>query len=107
MAGQAEIAKLLKQQHRGQAAVKVSQHAKWTLNALSGGYCKDILKNGQPSEFPKPGVYKVLMEGIESFAALLRAGVDEDFETEKRYDYTADGRKFLTAYAGASRGKGG
>ena len=105
ISGQAEIARLLKQQHRSQAAIKISQHAQWTLNALSGGYCKDILKNGQPSEHPKPGVYRVLMEGVESWAALLRAGVDADTADEKRYDYTADGRKFLTAFAGTPHGR--
>jgi len=103
LAGQAEIGKLLKLFRRGEASFKVSQHAKWTLNALSGGYCKDILKNGQPSEFVKPGPYKVLMEGLESFAALLRVGMEQD-DMERRYAYDDTGRRYLTARSGVPSG---
>ena len=66
------------------------------MNALAGGYCRDILPSGLSAEFAKQNAYRVLIEGIESFAALLRVGVGEDDEG-KNYATTADGRRYLSA----------
>lgn len=94
--GQAEIQRLLKTQIRQLPAIKVSSTAKWTLNAFSGGYCREIQPNGQPSQFTKQGPHKVLMEGLEGFAGLLRVGFSDD-DTERHYAINANGRRYLSA----------
>jgi hypothetical protein len=37
------------------------------------------------------------MEGLESFAGLLRGGVAADDDSERTYAYAADGRRYLSA----------
>jgi hypothetical protein len=95
--GQAEIRELLKRTSRGQPCLRVSTNARWTLNAFSGGYCRDVLRTGELSEFTKTGPHKVLMEGLEAFAGLLRGGVAADDDSERHYEYDASGRRFLSA----------
>jgi hypothetical protein len=74
----------------------VSQRARWTLNGFSGGYCKEVLKNGQLSEFATEGPYKTLFEGLESFASLLKMGhIGEDQPIN--WQTTSDGRKFISS----------
>jgi hypothetical protein len=100
--GQAELRELLKRTSRGQPCLRVSTNARWTLNAFSGGYCRDVLRTGELSEFTKTGPHKVLMEGLEAFAGLLRGGVAADDDSERRYDYDATGRRYLSARGSAS-----
>jgi hypothetical protein len=88
---------LLKKTLRGQPSLRISTSARWTLNAFSGGYCRDVLRTGELSEFTKTGPHKVLMEGLEAFAGLLRAGVAADDDSERRYAYDATGRRYLSA----------
>jgi hypothetical protein len=95
--GQAEIRALLKTTSRGQPSLRVSTNARWTLNAFAGGYCRDVLRTGELSEFTKTGPHKVLMEGLEAFAGLLRGGVAGDDDSERNYAYAADGRRYLSA----------
>jgi hypothetical protein len=94
-AGQAEISRLMRQQVKGSPALRVAQAARWTLNAFAGGYCRDVLPSGGASEFTKPGPYRVLMEGLEAFAGMLRAATEVD--EERHYAVSSDGRRFLTA----------
>src|SRR5882724_710314 len=98
--GQAEIRELLKRTSRGQPSLRVSTSARWTLNAFSGGYCRDVLRTGELSEFTKTGPHKVLLEGLEAFAGLLRGGVAADDDSERNDAYAADGRRYLSAFGG-------
>jgi hypothetical protein len=98
--GQAELRELLKRTLRGQPVLRVSSNARWTLNAFSGGYCRDVLRSGELSDFTKTGPHKVLMEGLEAFAGLLRAGVASEDDSPANYAYAADGRRYLSAFAG-------
>jgi hypothetical protein len=59
-----------------------------------------VLRTGALSEFTKTGPHKVLMEGLEAFAGLLRGGVAGDDDSERNYDYDARGRRYLSAFAG-------
>ena len=95
--GQAELRELLKRTSRGSPALQVSTAARWTLNAFSGGYCRDVLRTGELSDFTKTGPHKVLMEGLEAFAGLLRGGVAGDDDSERNYAYAPDGRRYLSA----------
>jgi len=97
-AGREAVRTLLSQSRHGQPAVAVGTRARWTLNAFSGGYCRAVAKSGMISEFAEDGAYKVLMEGLESFAAMARAGVAED-DSDRRYAYTPQGRRYLSALA--------
>jgi hypothetical protein len=96
--GRDEIRAMLRRTVRGGPALKVSHKARWSLNALAGGYCRDVLKNGVLSEFAMEGPYRILMEGLESLAALIKTGGVGD-DQPVNYQYTADGRRFVSSLA--------
>jgi len=96
LAGRDQIRRLLARTIHGRAALQVGTQARWTLNALSGGYCFEITKHGTLSDFTKPGAYRTLLEGIESVAALLAVGVED--EADRRTTVT-NGVRHLTALA--------
>jgi hypothetical protein len=74
-------------------AVLVSLEARWTLRALSGGYCR-----GKDGTEPEPGPYKTLMEGIESALGLARVATDpEDAETRENWAFDRYGRRYKSA----------
>lgn len=100
--GRDEIRALLRRQIRSGPALKVSQRARWTLNAFAGGYCKDVLKNGILSEFATEGPYKTLMEGLESFASLLKMGHLGE-EQPINWQTTSDGRRFISSRVAGRR----
>ena len=100
--GRDEVRGLLRRQIRSGAALKVSQRARWTLNAFSGGYCKSVLKNGMLSEFADEGPYKTLMEGLESFASLLKMGHLGE-EQPINWQTTADGRRYISSRVAGRR----
>lgn len=102
MDGRARLRTLLQERRKGMPAVKVSSAAVWTLNALAGGFCYTVdKKTGMLSDLPKPGPYQTLMEGIESVAALTQLAQDAD---DRRYAYSADGRRYLTTRGGEPDG---
>jgi hypothetical protein len=96
-AGREEIRALTQRQLRGLPALKVSTRARWTLNAFSGGYARKLTKAGVLSEFAEEGAYRTLMEGLESFAALMRIAQRED--QALNYKITDTGRRYLSARA--------
>lgn len=96
-AGREEIRSLLGRLTKGRPMVLVSTQARWTLNALSGGYCREVTKLGQLTDQALEGPYRTLMEGIESFAALTKSISVRDEDVN--YAYTADGRRFVSAMA--------
>jgi hypothetical protein len=80
----------------GRPALQISSCARWTLNAFAGGYARELSRQGQLTAEPSTNTYAVLMTGLESFAAVMRAvGSDED--DERHYAFTGDGRKYLTS----------
>ena len=96
--GREEIRALFGRATRGQPALRVSTSARWTLNAFAGGYCKEVTRHGVLTEFAVEGPYKVLMEGIEHFAALLK-GTSIGSDDEVHYRVAADGRRYVSALA--------
>lgn len=95
--GREEIRDMFTRRAHGRPAVLVSQEASWSLRAFTGGYARDITKSGISSDHAREGIYKTLMEGLESFCALLKVGVDGGTPARPHYAYTEDGRKFLSA----------
>jgi|SRR5215469_2378409 len=67
-------------------AFSVAVDARWTLAALSCGYAR---KPGNPE--PTPGVYRILMEGIESTMALAGVGIADE---NAHWSFTSDGRRY-------------
>ena len=55
------------------ALILVAVAETFALNALSGGYCREVTRSGQLTEQAIEGPYRTLMEGIESFASLTKA----------------------------------
>lgn len=94
--GREHLRSLLTRSVRGHSALRVSAQAQWTLNALSGGYCFEKTRHGTLSDFTKAGLYRTLMEGIESVAALMQLGVADD-QTERRYATSPNGVRHLTS----------
>lgn len=94
--GAMTLSSMLQRERAGFPMVRVSSNARWTLNALSGGYCRG-LKNGVLTPEAEDGPYKVLMEGIESFAGLTDAGSLFDDDDDMHYDTTVSGHRYLSA----------
>lgn len=97
-AGKGWIRDILQRQARGQQRVLISGEARNTLNAFAGGYARSILKGGHLADYADEGVYRVLMEGLESFCGLMKIGVEAE-DDGRHYDYTRDGRRFVSALA--------
>lgn len=91
--GREELRALLRRFVHDEPAIAVHPRARWTLRALAGGYSRQL-----DSPDPTPGAYAVLMAGLESFAALLRGGLDA-VDSQPAYAYTEDGRKYISALA--------
>jgi hypothetical protein len=99
-AGRGLLRDLLKKEVRGMQGVLVSDRARWITNGFAGGYCRALLKGGVLAEYAEEGPYRTAMEAIESFAGLMKLGMaEDDDEAEKNYDYTTNGRRFLSARA--------
>ena len=95
--GRAFLTNLLQREQRGMPMVRVSSEARWTLNGFSSGYVKLADKKGGISETAEDGVYKLLMEGLESFAGLLAVGSTEDGDAGKTNAYTPAGVGYHSA----------
>lgn len=95
--GRAVLRNHLQREVRGAAALQVSEEAVWTLNGFAGGYARSIGKGGIISNAADEGPYRVLMEGLESFASVLRSAVISDDDAEQHFDYTPSGTRYLSA----------
>jgi phage terminase large subunit-like protein len=93
--GREELRAMMKRQVGEFSALQVSDTAKWTLRALSGGYARAREKGGAVSDFAADNAYKVLCEGLETFAAMTRLETGDD--NQRNYAYTENGQRYLTA----------
>jgi len=89
----------------GRPALQVSAQARWTLNGFAGGYHRELARSGMLAAEPTQNSYRVLFEALESFAAILQAATRDDADMAPHYDYTPDGRRFITSRPGASPGR--
>lgn len=97
--GREEIRAFMRRRLHGMPAFRVSSSATWTLRALSGGYSKQLKADGTLTDDASEGGYKVLMEGLEAFVALMGNPAYGGDDNSLNYDYTADGRRFISARA--------
>lgn len=86
---------------RYEPSVLVAVEAKHTLNALAGGYSRQMTKQGVLTQDAEPGLYRILMEGLESCLGAM-AGVQQ-LEREGLWAQTDDGRRYLK-YGRRARG---
>ena len=98
--GREMLRDLLKREIRNMQGVLVSDRAHWVLNGFAGGYCRALLKGGVLAEYAEEGPYRTIMEAVEAMAGLMKLGMaGDDEERQVNYDYTSNGRRFISARA--------
>lgn len=95
--GREELRKLLKLTIRDWPALRVARAAHWTINGMAMGYVREIDKQGYVGLEAQEGIYKVLLEGLEAFAAMLQVATNQDIGGGARYAYTPEGVRYATA----------
>ena len=93
--GRLVFAKQLGTMVRGMPAVEIGTNAKWVLRALSGGYTRAMVR-GRLQDLAEEGPYRLLMEAIEAFVGMARAGRGDE-EQDENYSYDRDGRRYKSA----------
>lgn len=86
---------------RGLPALQISTRARYVLNGLAGGYARGVTRRGELMAEPEPGLYRTLMEGLESCLGLLSLQVED--EGDAAYSFTADGRRYRRYDTGYAR----
>ena len=93
--GRGEIRELLRRQIHGLPGLLVSTQAHWTLNAFAAGYARAVDKRGVVQDEARQGVYRTLMEGLETFTALMRGSMLDDSKPNVRV--TEGGQRYVSA----------
>jgi hypothetical protein len=97
-AGREYLRERMSRRTRGAPALLVSENARWTLGALTGGYSRALGKNGVIAAHAEEGPYRVLIEGLESFCGLLASGIGPTpDDSGKNFAYDAQGRRYESA----------
>jgi hypothetical protein len=94
--GRSEITRALQTQVRGEPGLLIAADARWTLNGLSAGYARRVVGGNILAPEPEPGVYKTLMEGLESFAGLAWVGQQDQMRPDGNYRTGTDGKPYLS-----------
>jgi hypothetical protein len=83
------------------SAFAANPAARWTLNALAGGYSYPV-RDGILGAEPVENRYRVLMEGVETLCGLLSFGL-QDFDEAPNLAIDARGRRYLSAMPARGR----
>lgn len=86
----------LRKQVRGDVALMVAKDARWTVNALAGGYCRQLDKGGMLASKPVDNQYQLIMEALETWVAWWDKNSEGDMDKDIRYDTTSGGRRFIS-----------
>lgn len=95
--GRAELARLLGERRRGTPSLLVSPHAGWTLRAFSGGYARPVGSSALVEAEAERGIYRTLMEGLESFAGIGVGMERQATDTEQPLAYNRAGMAYRSA----------
>jgi hypothetical protein len=96
--GRAGLAEALTRRSGGTPQILVSEGAQWTLRAFSGGYARPLGRRGLAQVEAEASIYKVLMEGIEAFAAAGHAvQPDDGLAQSQPIAYTRGGMAYRSA----------
>lgn len=89
----------LRRQVKGSPAFLVSPEARWTINALTGGYTRSMDASGRVSDAPEENQYKHLLQGVEALVAEFdtAAQVENDDDGGLNWQYTSKGRPYISA----------
>lgn len=98
--GRHQLRTLLGKEIRGASAVKISDGARWTLNGFAGGYARQLDKTGVLKDEAEDNQYKLVLEALESFCGFLKIGSPDEEEGDVNYAYTADGKRYVSAWRG-------
>lgn len=99
-AGRAFLRDAMGRTVREMPMLQVASGARLTLNAMAGGYARSLDRRGQLGEEAEQGLYRVLMEGIESCVGRMAA--NEEIDENANWSYTPDGRRYQR-YGSVSR----
>ncbi len=92
-----QIRQYLRRMVKGLPALMVSPNAGWSVNGLSGAYCRGIDKRtGALSDYAEEGPYRLLIEALESFMGLTRIG-SPDEDDDGNWQTSRDGRAYKSA----------
>jgi hypothetical protein len=95
--GRAFLRKEIGRLTQGGPAFVAAPAARWTLNALAGGYSLP-LRDGHIAGAAADNGYKVLMEGIEALAGLFAFGLEEeDDDAPGNFGYDSAGHRYRSA----------
>jgi hypothetical protein len=97
--GRDELRALFQRRVKDRPAVGVAMTARWTLNGFAAGYAYEVGKDGRLTSEPRRGVYRCLMEGLESFTGMLASGIMED-HGKPNVQRTASGQLYISALPG-------
>jgi hypothetical protein len=100
--GRPALAAMLAQHQHGRPRVLVSPTARWTLRALTGGYSRGMSRSGISEREPEKGLYRVLMEGVESFAA-VGAAVEGSVADQQPVAFDRNGVGYRSAMPARAR----
>lgn len=92
--GREELRELFDRRLRDMPVIRISRHARLTLNAIAGGYTRTMRRDGTLSPDPEPGLYRTLMEGLESAIGMTARAEDADIGEAASWAYTRDGRRY-------------
>lgn len=95
--GRDYLRQFMRQQIKGISQLQVSSQARWTLNALQGGYARALDRRGQVTDEAQEGPYQLLMEGLESFMAQMKATVGDGDRENVLMAHSRDGREYITS----------
>jgi hypothetical protein len=98
--GRAELGAQINRLAHGRPALQVASTARWSLNAFAGGYCREVSRKGMLEPETAIGPYKVLMEGLESFAAIIRSTRLNEDDVPVNWAVTSDGRRYISSRPG-------
>lgn len=99
--GRQRMEDLLQREKSGMPMFLVSSKASWTLNALSSGYSRVLLKQGQLSDYAEEGPYRTLIEGLESYVAFTEIGSTDAYGSARLNAETAEGRPYRSMLGSA------
>lgn len=88
----------LRQRRRGQPAFRVGNDVRWVVGGLAGGYAREARPDGRVGLAPEESPYRLPMEALEAFAAMMARGVEDASRDETLpWTSTADGRTYLSS----------
>lgn len=93
------LAPFLRQRLLVQPAFLVAHRARWTLNALAGGYARHLDKAGMLKDQPEFNYYATLMGALESFGRFLTVQGTAEDAIPIQWQSTSGGRRFISARA--------